>query len=249
MQRNRNGYFYSKISVAYDCLRKYKYQYVDVVEPDAARSGDLEFGTAMHTGLNAYLTGSDGAKVFSIYWDSVKDQGLEYGRFKHEALAAKGDLMLKRFAKSHLKRFEPKVLEERMYAEIDGIALEGTGDVIGLFDGVPSVVDFKTSKSPYDKNLIISNPQMYIYAKLAQVTLGYDVKQIVYMVFCKQEERIQTLTFDLTKEKLDSMMGSVITMCNRLETEKEFPMNHTACVKGSFICPYWKVCYGEDKAN
>lgn len=238
------GYFYSKLSSAQECLRKYRYQYIDAIEPEASKSGDLEFGSAMHAGLGAYLTGNDGIAVFDIYWQQVKGMELKYGRFDHAALGDMGRMFLERFKKLHLKNFEVIKQEERMYATVDGVALEGTADVLCNYKGVLTLMDFKTSRSEYSKDMLICNPQLYIYSKLAKEVYGIMPTQIAYMVFIKSEGRIQTLISELTEEKLGSMIDNVLSQCRRLDTEREFPMNTKSCLSGSYRCQFWEVCYG-----
>ncbi len=116
----------------------------------------------------------------------------------------------------------------------------GTPDFIGEYRGVPVVLDFKTSRLPYDKNLIKRDEQLYIYAWLAQKCLGFTAKELQYVVLCKKDLRIQTsVNLVLTDDKLKSMLDNIVIMVKDLKTRSEFPKNRKNCL----YCPYPDLCY------
>jgi hypothetical protein len=238
------GINYSALNAAQRCLQLYKYQYLDKLPQPAPESGDMAFGTAMHAGVQALLENADGISVFTLYWDSEKDKDLAYGRFKWVELREIGIKLLTRFERLHKKKFKPVSIETRLYSHLGGYRVEGTPDFIGYVDEAPSVVDFKTSGSVYNKDKIVCSEQMYLYAYMAKQELQFPATQLVYYVFCKAEERIQVITYELTEEKLKAMLNNIVMQCDELVNRKAFPKNRNSCLMGSIKCPYWSECYG-----
>src|SRR5690606_16916743 len=71
---------YSMLSTALQCYQKYKYLYIDKLDSGLEYNGHIEFGTAVHTSLEAMFNGGGGVEVFEMYWDSVKDTELKFNR-------------------------------------------------------------------------------------------------------------------------------------------------------------------------
>lgn len=192
----------------------------------------------MHTALKAHFDGEDPMLTFELYWESVRGKELTYSRFDWSGLQELGRVFIPRFLKLHAKKFKPFKFEERVSMPIgDGHTIEGTADFIGDFEGVPSIVDFKTSAGEYSHSKLLKNQQLWIYAAQAEHTWGYKAEQIVYMVFIKGQERIQIVKHPITKPKLDSMLKDVADMCNDLATRKTFPRNPEC------YCNFQGECY------
>lgn len=251
LQHGTDGaYYYSKLSVASECARKYKFQFIDKIAVPGAKSADIEFGQAMHLGLDAYLNGENGSLTFKVYWDSMRDSPMQYTRFKWHELYSIGMKLLSRFEARHLPHLKVAHNEQRLHGKIGQYAFEGTPDFIGTYKGVPTILDFKTSKDAYPVDKILVEEQLYGYAHLAKQILGFDATQIGYMVFCKTEARIQTSSkIDLTQHKLDDMISNIEIQIKELEARKEYPANRKSCLKGAFKCAYWNHCYGGESGT
>lgn len=240
-----NSYWYSKLSVAQTCARKYKYQFLDKIPQPGVASGDIEFGQAIHLAIEAYFEGEDGILQFNAYWESVKAKEMVYTRFKWADLKALGMGLLRRFERLHLPHLKPQHNEQRLIGKIGDYQFEGTPDFVGLYKGIPTVLDFKTSGKAYLKERILVDEQLYIYAHLAKQVLGFDSKEIGYMVFCKQDNRIQTsVSLELTPEKMSAMIGNVELQIKDLEIKQFYPANGKSCAPGGYKCAYWDLCYG-----
>lgn len=241
----QDGSFWnSKLADFRTCPRLYKLKHIDKVPQPVLPSGDLEFGTAMHLSLNTMLSGGAGLSIFSTYWESIKDKPIQYGRFdwaQHKDIAER---LLTRFEKLHKKHFEPVSMEERISMRVGEHRIEGTPDFVGKYRGVPSIVDFKTSGSKYDKRKIYCDEQMPLYAELAKRVHGFEAKQLVYVVFIKGEVSIQTLTRELTGTERTSIVQNVVETCDDLAARKAWPRNPDGCLKYGG-CPYFKHCYGD----
>lgn len=236
---------YSGIDTAHRCMYKFKLDYIDKLPQEGGHSIDLAFGTGLHSGLQAIMEGEDPALTFSIYWESVKG-ALQDVRNSYEELGALGQTFLARFLRLHAKKFTPTRIEQRLQGKIGGYDFEGTPDLVGLYEGVPSLIDFKTSAREYPKEKIVVNEQMPIYAELErQQPGGLKVEQLVYYVFIKGEGRIQTIKRPLTDALLTGALQNVILMCRELQGRTEYPKNPGSCVMGSWKCPRYQFCHGD----
>jgi len=82
----------------------------------------------------------------------------------------------------HLARIDNiKLQESRLYSEELGLA--GTVDCVADFDGVPSIIDFKTSrKTKKEEHIEHYFAQCSAYAIMLKERLGIDVGQLVVMI-------------------------------------------------------------------
>lgn len=239
------GYSYSSFSTALQCLQKYKLIYVDKLQGE--ESGDLAFGTAIHSTINAILEGEDGAVTFSVHWTALKDKEMTYGRFKWAALGEIGYNLIEKFTKYHAAKFKPVYMEQRFYAEYRGIKLEGTADFLGEYEGVPSLFDWKTTGYPYKAEKALVCLQLYLYAYLGIQAKGYVPKQIAYFPFVKSTGSIQRpiiIPFDekAMYEHLDNMVDYIA----KLEHGGGYPKQPNACIMGSMLCPFIQRCWGSN---
>ncbi len=244
-----SGTSYSAISTAYMCYRKYKFSFLDKVpQPETPA---LLFGTALHAGIQATLEGDDGQSVFSIFWNTVKGKEFDYGRYDWDYLKNAAEVQLEKFRRLHAKKFKIKQMEQRLYGTVTGpdgrdYQVEGTPDFVGEYDGVPSIVDFKTSGYTYPKEKLTVNEQMPLYAHLAKQSLGYEVQQLVYYVFVKSDNRIQVLKTQLTPDDLANRLENIGAMCQDLTSRQSFPANRNGCLMGTYKCAYWDMCYKKE---
>jgi hypothetical protein len=243
-----NAFWFSKLSDARKCPRLYKLKHIDKVTVEAPISADLEFGSAMHVGLHSSLDGGDALTAFNLYWDTLKDTEMARSRLDWDKLRETAEVLLTRFERLHRKHFEPFKMEERIFGKFGPHEIEGTPDYLGLYKGVPSVLDFKTAAYRYDKAKIICDEQMPGYAALAKQAHGYEVEQAVYMVFIKSatDPSIQVITAPLTDSRIQCTIDNVIETCDDLVGRKTFPMNTGSCIIGQTRCPFFSQCHGKE---
>lgn len=236
---SNNVFRYSSLSAAQFCPTLYKLQYIDKIERPT-KSGDMFFGTSVHLALNAYFEGDDPISQFNLIWNSIENDAYEFGRFDWHALKAMGLVFIERFVERHAKKYEAFKVEDKLACNINGFNVEGTADFIGLYEGKRSIVDFKTSYSPYDKKKLLSSEQLTLYAIMAHALYGYEIEQIVYVVFVKSTTRIQVLTLDITSQTLHDTLTNVTLMMKDLDSRTQFQKNKINCPK----CAYFNTCYG-----
>lgn len=239
---------YSAVSTAYTCYRKYELVYKLGEKAPVAHSADMSFGTGMHAGLQACLEGDNGLSVFDAYWQSEKGKELSYGRYGWDELHNLGITLQTRFERLHAKYYKIHQMEQRLFGDLGGVKIAGTPDFLGDYQGVPSVVDFKTSAYPYPYEKLDVNEQMYLYAYLAQQN-GYTPKQIVYAVFIKSACRIQVIKKDLTNGEVAEKLKNIQLMLEDLTLRESFPMNRNSCLKGAYLCEFYQRCYPQPSSS
>lgn len=247
---------YSKYSSALSCLRKYKHVYIDKLQGD--ESGDLEFGTAIHSAINATLEGEDGELTFSTHWESLKGKEMAYGRFKHGELWEIGLDLVRKFSKMHAPKFTPFKMEQRLYGAYKGIKLEGTGDFYGDYERVPSLFDWKTAGYPYKQEKGLTALQLYLYAYLGIKELGYTPKQLAYLPLVKSGKDARgKLTGSIQKpiiipfdeRVMYEMLDEMLAYLEKLEHNGTYPRQPNSCIMGNIVCPFINKCWGQKEES
>lgn len=219
---------YSELDAFLSCPAAYKRRYIDGIK-DTEESSALHSGTALHAAIKNHFEGGDAQETYLLYWDSLKDTPMIYYRHNWEDLRGLGINWLRLFTKMHAKKFTDFRMEEicEMPLFFDDvydngqIYLEGTFDMCGLYDGVLTMTDWKTSSRAYKENKLIKNPQMYIYAAMYRAKYGELPKQIQYKTFRKDNGGIQTLQTELTEEKLAGQLSNVTSIIKIMLNAKE----------------------------
>lgn len=235
-------------SSAVTCLRKYQLCYIDKIVPEAPESGDLAFGSALHSALNGILTGENGEELFSIYWDSYETKELTYGRFKWKELKDLGLNFCSKFARLQAPKYKVQQAEVRLYGEYKGIKLEGTFDFLGEYNGRTSLRDFKTAGYNYDKAKAHTALQLNLYAFLATSTdniRSSELNTLGYTVFNKGTGSIQDLTWDFDEKVMYSMLDDMVAYCASIDSRQSYPKNPNSCLMGSLKCQYFDNCWGK----
>jgi hypothetical protein len=174
---------------------------------DTEQSASLHFGTAVHLGVRTALEGENGVEAFKMYWDSIKTVHMRYYDQSWGDLRDLGEHFITNFKARHAKKFSDFTQELQMEMPFLGEhTLQGTADLIGMYEGKLSVCDWKTSSKAYRKNKILLNFQMYIYAKLYQHNFNRLPEQLVYKVFNKNDGNINTIVQPLTQQYLDAIV-------------------------------------------
>lgn len=246
------SYSNSMLQAAYRCQKYYKYLYVDKLIPEGKHSSDLAFGSAMHFAIEQSLVHkADIIESFKLYWEPIAD-GLEYGRLGREALEVNAEILLPRFERLHAKKIKVEQIEKRLYGKIqrgqDGntCSVEGTPDVLGDYENLPSIIDFKTSSFRYPKEKIYLAEQMYLYAHLAAQN-GFTAAQVVFIVFIKgTTPSIQTLTRRIDIQELNNVVDNIALQCQALdiaELNNAWSKNTNSCIQGERVCTFFSKCW------
>lgn len=175
---------------------------------ETEQSSALHYGSALHLGIKTMLEGEDGVMAFNMYWDSMKDRHMQYYEHSWKDLREMAnDAFLPNFKSRHLKKFTDFEQEVQMTMPfLDNHTLQGTADFIGKYEGKLAVIDWKTSSKRYKKNKIILNHQLYLYARMHQLKTGVLPEVLLYKVFNKKDQSINTIEFQLTQQDLDAIV-------------------------------------------
>jgi ATP-dependent exoDNAse (exonuclease V) beta subunit len=195
------------------CPAKFKAQYIDHSVPHS-ESYALKFGSALHLAFKSHFEDGNAIETFKMYWGSVKDTLPDLERYTWDDLGQMATkTFIPNFIKLHAKKIQFPILEDMVEMPFLGShTLQGTFDVACQYEDKLTILDYKTSSSEYKKDKILRNPQMYIYAKLYEYKYGELPEQLVYKVFVKQDQRIQTLKLDVDKARVDKVMSNVETI-------------------------------------
>lgn len=236
-------------SSAVRCMRLYKLIYVDRLKTDTDMSGDMLFGSALHSAINSSITGTDDpGEVFRSFWGSYRDKtNIEYGRHAWPQLHDLGSEFVRKFIKMHAEHYKPTLTEERLYGKYLDIAFEGTPDFYGEYKGKLSLRDFKTSGYNYPKERADISVQLYLYAYLLGLK-GHKIDTLGYTVFNKGTGSIQDLTWDFKEEDMKVVLNSMVDYVKVFSSkEHEFPQNRNACLDYGRRCQYFDVCNSKEK--
>lgn len=241
---DKNTFSYSKISTAQMCYEKYKLQWILDITAEGLKSSDLAFGTALHTGVAAYLYGNEGIDVFTKAWQALDLREYQWYEFDWDAYYEIGCTLLEKFNKYHKKHYKPVLIEERQYGLIGAVKYEGTPDFVGEYKGVPSLIDFKTTKYRYEKSKIEVADQLYSYCHLLIQNNVYTPKQIILLPFCKTTMSIQDpLIKSVTKESIHDKVENMKLWIGDLQKRTIFPQNHNSCILGKRKCEFFDRCH------
>lgn len=243
-----NQFNQSAIYTASQCMQLYKYVYVDKLESGEPLSADIEFGSAIHLGIENMFKGNDYEIAFLSFWTNSQTKDLKYGRFCWDELKDQGLKLLTRFDRLHRHKFMPIHIEEKITIKEGDLEIYGTPDLVCMYQDQATVLDFKTSGFRYPKEKIDCALQLYVYSKLVNLMYNANVSQIGYVVFVKgPEPSIQTpLTKEVNKKEIDFHYNQFIMKCKEIQKANLETRNYASCIKGNFVCPYFKHCYGKE---
>lgn len=256
-----NTFSFSHYTMLLQCMRKYQYTVLDKIpEP---QNEYFAFGTALHAALNTALESeaSEAEKsavaVFNAYWLTEQEALPELTERRRDELSALGPLFIDKFMKRHYPKIKPVQLETRLKQTIFGTNWEGTPDAIVEYDGVLTLIDFKTSAYNYDKDSVRRSMQLHLYALLAQGA-GFDIKQLMYMPFIKSTGGMQNVIVEPYREStaldfmrdadayLAGLKHTAINNSRMVDGKLCLPRNVGACIIGKSRCSHFERCHKKD---
>jgi len=181
MRNNPLGYVTATMIQAYDCPRKYFYEYVEgwkLIRPSA----NLVFGSIFHESIaEEFLNGHRADEVFVDKWEKVGE--LTYSqRDTHDSLKEMGLALISKVQKTEV--YQRVVAVEKAYqTELpDGTIFKGKIDII-YDDGKEEVVlDWKTAKGSFLDSRPDLDDQLTAYSMLS------GISKVAYGVLLKKKE-------------------------------------------------------------
>ena len=140
-------------------------------------------GTKLHSSLELYLDGKDHTQLIE-----TKEEQNQFDR---------------------IKNYLDEHLTETWYQEVplysNRLKVAGKVDLIGTLDGVPTVIDFKTSRKKKKKEWIQNYfEQASFYAMSLYEMSGIEIKDICILITVNKGE-----DFQIYNEKVGNYMGSL----------------------------------------
>ena len=177
---------FSEIKAWKECAYRHKLIYIDKIDMFEP-SPYLDFGTAVHEALEAYLKKEE--------WDtfdiSISDQNIS-------------KKISQKFIADGLKAID-EIWGLEVGLILDGL-YAGTADCIGLVNGIPSIIDFKTAKKIKRREWIEDYfLQGCAYANAHNVMFGTNISQIVILMVDRdlvfQAFTVKTAEFNVLTRK------------------------------------------------
>lgn len=249
---------YSNYKLLRECGQRFKLRVIDgVPEPISV---NLEYGSAIHAGLNTMLESHDkelAQEVFKSYWDNVRDKITDYGRHGPDELEGMGYKFLANFEKRYGHAMQLVVGERRMKVspvcygppihDSRGIDAEGTPDALVKWGDKNVLLDFKTSAYNYTDLQTDTSLQLHFYAWLLEQN-GYTVDELCYIVMNKATGGIQTpyrIAYD-PKKAIDFINPMVDYWVRNIG---KYEKNAAACSNYKTGCPFVERCFGVKKES
>jgi len=243
---------YSQINAYLDCPLRYKFNYVDKIEP-AFTSAALAFGSCIHEAVGAFyqsclendpLSTGQMHDVYRQIWNSTaKEKTIRF--FNGESVEVM-DTKAKKMLDVFLQSFDPSVqiigIEEPFEVDMGKRMppLVGWIDAVELAaDGTVSVVDLKTASKRYSDNTVHSNLQLTCYS-IGALTLGFngDTRlrlDVLLKTASPELVRYETTRTDAHRERFLKLVKHVY---QGIKKEVFYPKQDWHCSQ----CPFTAQC-------
>jgi putative RecB family exonuclease len=194
LQPTHDHVSYSQINTYTTCPLKYRFHYIDRLEEEFTSSA-LVFGSAMHSGIQAYLQSTlEGEplrpdQMVDIYrgeWRGSEGQKIRYSaRESQDSLLNKAGELFDLFVDQYDTEAEVIAVEESFTLDLNELIRDGLGDVppfIGYVDaiiqnGSTALIDYKTSSRKPNGDM---NAMQLVAYSLGATTLGYEPNELTY---------------------------------------------------------------------
>jgi len=195
----------SQISLYLQCPRKYRFKYIDCIEPPF-KSAAVAFGSALHSAVaylgEAKMKGDEinAGKLLSVFradWEAQKCDKIVFNGESEEELLSKGVALLKQI---HEEAVNWKVRGAEVPFQVP-IIDPSTGEAIvpvnimGFFDLViepDTIIELKTSVRKWDEESIKNNIQVSIYGYAYKLLSGRDANLQIKVLLKQRNPRIET---------------------------------------------------------
>ena len=243
---------YSQISTYCMCPLKYRFHYIDRIEPPFT-AAPLAFGSAIHEGVGAFhqsclegdpLTPSQMHDVYRQAWKSQYEE--RQIRFSNgdseESLTAKAKGMLEVFH----GEFDPSVqiigIEEPFELDLGKRIppLVGWIDVVEQApDGTITVADLKTAARKYSEHTVHGNVQLTCYS-LGVRALGFNGDTRFRLDVLLKTQNPELIRYETTRTKADRerFLKLVKSVWQGIKKEVFFPKEDWQCGQ----CPFADPC-------
>jgi hypothetical protein len=232
---------HSRISRYLTCPEQYRLYYLENLRPRVPPSS-LVFGQIVHGAL-AELLGNQGdpLKYFEATWGMLKDIPVAFKeRESWEKLKASGEGLLTRFVSDELPKLrDVRAVERTFTLTVTSLDLPFVGviDLVAIFDGKTTVVDWKTAGSAYDEHEADMSDQLTAY-KLAEPL----AEQLALCVLVKTKApQIEWHLTNRSGEALTEYLAKVGYVAREIAAGRFYKRPGMWCS----WCDYLPVCLGD----
>lgn len=231
------GYIsHSQIRSYRECPRKYRFAYVDGIQPPVNEKVFL--GEVFHAAIEHYFRGrisgptpaDDAVEAFfcSAFDQGAQDREIAWKSPRSET-RARGLAFLRRFLGHVAPGLRPLMVEKELSAELpgSGVLLKG---VLDLVEEDFCITDFKTTTGRWSDSRVRNSPQMIIYKYLFDRCFGPVPAGMKYEVFYGKKAgnvRHQTLRVVPAADAVDSLLAMIGQVVDQI-TAGAFEPNVTA---------------------
>jgi len=193
---------FTQISQYLACPRRYRHRYLDGWQEKDSRAAML-FGRAFEKALAAYFWRKDAAAAFFTEWSAYRDGNLVYsGNDTWDRLLQEGFQLLDRFAQDdRIRILRPRRDQQVKFSRPirGGNDFIAYIDAIGKLDGMPCVLEWKTTSARYPEEpdgLLQLDPQLVCYSWITGIS---EVAQVVFVR--KRLVEVQYLRTTITEDQ------------------------------------------------
>lgn len=212
-------YSYTQISQYIGCPRRYRHRYLDGWKEKDTRASMI-FGRAFEKALAALFRREDPAIALYEQWSQSKDKGLSFSaNDSWDRMLQQGIQLLERFVQDDRVRVRrPRVDQQVQFRRVLGSDNEFVSyvDAIGNLDGMPCVLEWKTSSARYPEEpagICALDPQLVCYSWMTGID---DVAQVVFVR--KRMIEVQYLLATISEEQRQEFATLVEDSVRRIES-------------------------------
>lgn len=243
-------YSYSRLSAYEACPLKYRYAYVDRLEPERLpESVEAFMGKRVHEALNKLYSGlmrsrtstlEDLIAFYDEAWDMNWNDGVEAVKkdAKLEDYREQGRRCLRDYF-SRYAPFDDKTLglEMKLYIKMDGYRLIGYVDRVAFNAGHLEIHDYKASRRVPPPSFFEEDRQLAIYQMGIQDMWKLTGRMDLVWHYLIQGVEVRSAR---TPEMLEAIKSSTVELIRRIErAEREY--DFPAVVSG--LCPWCEYRY------
>jgi hypothetical protein len=243
------NFSYTQIAHYLRCPRSYRHRYLDGWCEKESRAA-MAFGRCFEKALEAYFCGDDCAAALYREWDAFRDTPFKFKTGENwDRMVHQGVHLLERFAQDDRVRIsEPRQnLQIKIVREMPNTnQFVAYVDAIGELDGMPCLMDWKTTSSRYSEEpagLLALDPQLICYSWITGIS---DVALVVFVR--KHHPEIQYLRTSISEEQRQEFGRLVTATIGQIEAAQfpahsgiRFPQN------GCVSCSHLGLCLNNHK--
>jgi RecB family exonuclease len=234
---------YSRINRYLHCPEQYRLYYIENLRPKVP-AASLVFGKIIHQALALlFRSGADPVQHFLEQWKLAGEVELDYGsKESWEKLQTCGKALLEKFMQEELRKLENVRAAEKVF-ELNITTLDlpliGVIDLVADLDEKPTVVDFKTAASAYQKHEVALSDQLTAY-QLAEP----DACQSALCVLVKTKEpRIEWYLSNRTGTHLVEFLNKAQLVSHEISAGHFYKRPGKWCS----YCDFLPVCLGDQQ--